>query len=59
MERGAWWATAHRVPKTRIQLKQLSIHTERVREDTERERGKLKEKTPEISIGIHPSLAEC
>ena len=38
MERGAWWATAHRVPKTRIQLKQLSIHTERVREDTERER---------------------
>ena len=25
MDRGAWWATVHRVTKSRIQLKQLSI----------------------------------
>ena len=27
MDRGAWWATVHRVAKSRIQLKRLSIHT--------------------------------
>ena len=26
MERGAWWATVHRVAKSRTQLKQLSMH---------------------------------
>ena len=26
MDRGAWWATVHRVAKSRIQLKQLSTH---------------------------------
>ena len=26
MERGAWWATVHRVTKNRTQLKQLSMH---------------------------------
>ena len=26
MDRGAWWATAHRVTKSQIQLKRLSIH---------------------------------
>ena len=26
MERGAWWATIHRVTKNRTQLKQLSMH---------------------------------
>ena len=26
-DRGAWWATVHRVVKSRTQLKQLSIHT--------------------------------
>ena len=27
MDRGAWQATVHRVPKSRTQLKQLSTHT--------------------------------
>ena len=27
MDRGAWWATVHRVAKSQIQLKQLSTHT--------------------------------
>ena len=27
MERGAWWATVHRVLKSQTQLKQLSMHT--------------------------------
>ena len=27
MDRGAWWATVHRVAKSRTQLKQLSVHT--------------------------------
>ena len=26
MDRGAWWATVHRVAKSWIQLKQVSIH---------------------------------
>ena len=26
MDRGAWWATAHRVAKSQIRLKQLSMH---------------------------------
>ena len=26
MDRGAWWATVHRVPKSRTQLKWLSMH---------------------------------
>ena len=26
MDRGAWWATVHRVKKSQIQLKQLSTH---------------------------------
>ena len=26
MDRGAWWATAHGVAKSRTQLKQLSMH---------------------------------
>ena len=26
MDRGAWWATAHRAAKSRTQLKQLSTH---------------------------------
>ena len=26
MDRGAWWATVHRVAKSRTQLKQLSMH---------------------------------
>ena len=26
MDRGAWWATVHRVTKSQIRLKQLSIH---------------------------------
>ena len=25
-EGGAWWATVHRLPKSRTRLKQLSIH---------------------------------
>ena len=28
MDRRAWWATGHRVVKTLIQLKQLSMHTQ-------------------------------
>ena len=27
MDRGAWWATVHRVAKSRTQLKQLSMHS--------------------------------
>ena len=27
MDRGAWWATVHRVTKSRTQLKRLSTHT--------------------------------
>ena len=27
MDRGSWWATLHRVAKSRTKLKQLSIHT--------------------------------
>ena len=27
MDRGAWWATVHSVTKSRIQLKQLRMHT--------------------------------
>ena len=27
MDRGAWWATVHRVTKSQTQLKQLSMHT--------------------------------
>ena len=27
MDRGAWWATVHRVPRSWTQLKQLSTHT--------------------------------
>ena len=27
MDRGAWWATVHRVAKSQTQLKQLSMHT--------------------------------
>ena len=27
MDRGAWWATVHRVAKSRKPLKQLSMHT--------------------------------
>ena len=26
MDRGAWWATVHRVAKSQIQIKQLSTH---------------------------------
>ena len=28
MDRGAWWATAHRVPKSQTQLKQCGTHTQ-------------------------------
>ena len=28
MDRGAWWATVHRVAKSRTQLKRLSTHTQ-------------------------------
>ena len=27
MDRGAWWATVHRIAKSQTQLKQLSKHT--------------------------------
>ena len=27
IDRGAWWATVHRVAKSQTQLKQLSTHT--------------------------------
>ena len=27
MDRGAWWATVHKVAKSRMRLKQLSSHT--------------------------------
>ena len=27
MDRGAWWATVHRVTKSQTRLKQLSMHT--------------------------------
>ena len=27
MDRGAWWATVHRVAKSQTQLKRLSLHT--------------------------------
>ena len=27
MDRGAWWATVHRVAKSQTQLKQLNMHT--------------------------------
>ena len=30
MDRGAWWALAHRVTQSQIQLKQLSMHTRMV-----------------------------
>ena len=30
MERGAWWATVHRVTKSWVQLKQFSTHTHNV-----------------------------
>ena len=28
MDRGAWWATVHRVTKNQTELKQLSIHAQ-------------------------------
>ena len=28
MDRGAWWATVHRVTKSQTPLKQLNMHTE-------------------------------
>ena len=62
MERGAWQAIAHRVTKTRTQRKQLITHTH-THTHTQSKRGcrerELKEQTPEIYIGIRPSLAEC
>ena len=30
MDRGAWWATIHRVTENRIRLKRLSTHTQEV-----------------------------
>ena len=27
MDRGAWWATVHRVTKSQTELKQISMHT--------------------------------
>ena len=30
MDRGAWWATVHRVTKSQTQLKQLSIHAHKI-----------------------------
>ena len=33
MDRGAWWATVHSIPKSRTRLKQFSVHT-RVTETT-------------------------
>ena len=29
MDRGAWWATVHRVSKSQTQLKRLSMHARR------------------------------
>ena len=29
MDRGAWWATVHRVKKNQTQLKQLSTHVQK------------------------------
>ena len=29
MDRGAWWATVHRVEKNRTRLKQLGMHAEK------------------------------
>ena len=31
MDRGAWWATVHGVPKSQTQLKRLSITAQRLR----------------------------
>ena len=33
MDRGAWWATGHRITKNQTQLKRLSPHTHSVRKD--------------------------
>ena len=37
MDRGAWWATAHRVAKDRTGLKQLSMNTQKRLTDLENE----------------------
>ena len=31
IDRGAWWATVHRVAKSRTRLKRLSMHTRKVK----------------------------
>ena len=31
MDRGVWWATVHRVPKSQTQLKRLGMHTCKVK----------------------------
>ena len=40
MDRGAWWATVHRVAKSRTRLKRLSTHSCRVK--TQKAGGRLK-----------------
>ena len=32
MDRGAWWATVRRITKIQEELKQLSMHTQMVKE---------------------------
>ena len=31
MDRGAWWAVVHRIPKSWTQLKQLSKHARKIK----------------------------
>ena len=53
-DRGAWWATVHRVTKSRAQLKHLSIHAHI------HERGKCFEKCLIIEIGYRlPWWSNC
>ena len=41
MDRGAWWATVHRVSKSRTGLKRLSMHTHKFTKVTNRQTGDL------------------
>ena len=64
MDRGAWQATVHRVAKSRIRLKQLSIHAHMHSQKSlvDQIRGDKEEKglpTPQVPLsqqspGLHP-----
>ena len=46
MDRGAWWATVHRVTKSQTQLKWLSMHTHKIREDVNLRHKRLRKTEP-------------